>query len=824
MLNPVVSRKSLVYSIVAILVIGVAAAVGALLLTRPEAATAQQRPASSGLVVRTVPVGIGPISSSLGYAGAVQATRQINIVSRGQGVVTDVLVDVGSVVRRGDTLAVLDQGALPAQLLQAQSGMLSARAKLAQLQAGARPEDIQAAEAQLTAAQMRMLALQQGRPEDIQSALAALDAANARLSVAVRGAADDARQAAQSAADADLAAVAAAQAALDNFVGTSASDLQAAQSAVESSKAALAAAQASLENLRGTNAADLQAAQGAVEADQAELAKAEAALNSLKGTSAADLQAAQSTVTADIALVRAAQAAQDQSTNPTEVQLLLAKADVAAASASVDSARSSRTALDRPGQQSPCFSGGDACEAAKTSADAAIASARQKLEAAEASLAQLESGGSPASKADLESKLIQALEKLKTDQAKLDAARGSVQSAQAAAQSALIAAQQKLKTDQAKLDALKSGTFQSQQAAAQNTLIAAQQKLKADEAKLKAIQNGTLAAQQAQLESALEAATQKLVADQAKLDVVSAGPTDEDLRQARSAVQQAQQTLSKALRPGSEMELAQQQAVIDQMLAQLEVRRTPFTDADVQAAVAAVAQAEAQVALAQANLDQTTIVAPFDGIISQRLLGPGAFATPQSPIMVLASGAVEIHVTVEEARLAQVRAGQTVQLTVPAYPGLVIPARVTNVAPAGDARAHTFDARIEPDTQDQRLLPGMYAQVQVIAAQKPDAILVPREAVVQQGLRNIVFVNDNGRASARQVELGMTDDKSSEIVSGLSAGEQIVVVGQAALRDGAAIQVVEAPAPAGQPGGQGQQGQAGQGQPQGKPNQGQPKP
>ena len=151
------------------------------------------------------------------------------------------------------------------------------------------------------------------------------------------------------------------------------------------------------------------------------------------------------------------------------------------------------------------------------------------------------------------------------------------------------------------------------------------------------------------------------------------------------------------------------------------------------------------------------------------------------------------------------RSGQTVQLTVPAHPGVVIPARVTAVAPTGDARAHTFDARIEPEAQDERLLPGMYAQVQVIAAQKNDAILVPREAVVQQGLRTVVFVNDNGRASARQVELGMADDKSTEIVSGLAPGEQIVVVGQAGLRDGAAIQVVEAP-PAG-----------GQGQPQGKP-------
>jgi len=101
----------------------------------------------------------------------------------------------------------------------------------------------------------------------------------------------------------------------------------------------------------------------------------------------------------------------------------------------------------------------------------------------------------------------------------------------------------------------------------------------------------------------------------------------------------------------------------------------------------------------------------------------------------------------------------------------------------------------------------MYAQVQVIAAQKPDATLVPREAVVQQGTQSVVFVNDNGKASQRPVQTGMSNSTSIEVISGVAPGEQVVVVGQNGLRDGAPIQVVN-PAPAG--GGQG--GQRGQGQ------------
>jgi membrane fusion protein (multidrug efflux system) len=90
----------------------------------------------------------------------------------------------------------------------------------------------------------------------------------------------------------------------------------------------------------------------------------------------------------------------------------------------------------------------------------------------------------------------------------------------------------------------------------------------------------------------------------------------------------------------------------------------------------------------------------------------------------------------------------------------------------------------------------MFAQVQVIAAQKPDAILVPREAVIQQGTQPVVFVNNNGKAAQRPIQIGMSDNTSIEVVSGLAPGEQVVVVGQNGLRDGAAIQVAN-PAPAG---------------------------
>src|SRR5215469_11079675 len=110
-------------------------------------------------------------------------------------------------------------------------------------------------------------------------------------------------------------------------------------------------------------------------------------------------------------------------------------------------------------------------------------------------------------------------------------------------------------------------------------------------------------------------------------------------------------------------------------------RQDAYTDSDLQAAVAGVAQAEAAVSLAQANLDQTTVIAPFDGVVGTRALTAGAFATPSTAILTLSSTNVEVHVTVEEANLAQVHPGLDVTLTVPAYPGQNFPAKVVTVAP-----------------------------------------------------------------------------------------------------------------------------------------------
>ncbi|MDA0301068.1 MAG: efflux RND transporter periplasmic adaptor subunit [Chloroflexi bacterium] len=249
----------------------------------------------------------------------------------------------------------------------------------------------------------------------------------------------------------------------------------------------------------------------------------------------------------------------------------------------------------------------------------------------------------------------------------------------------------------------------------------------------------------------------------------------------------------------STTDVTAQRSAVAAARAVLDNRRIPYTDADIAGTRAAVAAAQASVATARTNLEQTSVVAPFDGLIAQKLLAVGATVSPQTPIFVLVTKAVESRLTVDEARIGLIKRDMPVELSVPAYPDRVFKGRVVTIAPLGDARAHTFDVTVFAEDRDGLLKPGMFAQVNVIAATKANAVLVPTSAIVQQGPTARVFVIANRKASTRTVKIGIADAANTEIVEGVSAGDQVVTVGQNILRDGQTVAISTAGTGGGRP-------------------------
>ena len=128
-----------------------------------------------------------------------------------------------------------------------------------------------------------------------------------------------------------------------------------------------------------------------------------------------------------------------------------------------------------------------------------------------------------------------------------------------------------------------------------------------------------------------------------------------------------------------------------------------------------------------------------------------------------------------------------------AFEGLTLDGTILRLSPSMDPQTHTFRAEVEIDNSMGLLRPGMFIEASIIAEQRSDVAVVPREAVADRGGRSVVFVLDGQRAVMRQVSLGLGDDDQVEVREGVEPGERIVVRGLETLTDGTRVRVVSAP-------------------------------
>lgn len=264
-------------------------------------------------------------------------------------------------------------------------------------------------------------------------------------------------------------------------------------------------------------------------------------------------------------------------------------------------------------------------------------------------------------------------------------------------------------------------------------------------------------------------------------------------KNARTALEVATNRRQTLLNPSS-ADLAAARSAVDLARAGVESRLKPYSDGDLLGVQAGISQALAQVELARTALDDTTVRAPFDGVIAATMAEVGALIGPGAPVVSLVANDVEILLTLDEARLNEVRQGSPVELAVSAFPGRTFNARVESIAPTGDARTHTFEVKIRAEDPERLLKSGMFAAVTIVTASKDAALLVPAQALTTQpdGKSAVLTVKD-GRTVIRPVRVGLTTTESIEILEGVARGEQVVVVGGSVLRDGQSVVVKETP-------------------------------
>ncbi len=140
--------------------------------------------------------------------------------------------------------------------------------------------------------------------------------------------------------------------------------------------------------------------------------------------------------------------------------------------------------------------------------------------------------------------------------------------------------------------------------------------------------------------------------------------------------------------------------------------------------------------------------------------------------------------------LARVRPGQAVRIRHYAFENITMNGKILRLSPSMDPQTHTFRAEVEVDNSLGLLRPGMFVEAAIIAEQRTDVAVVPRDAVTQRAGQNVVFVIDGQRAVRRIVSLGLRDDDQIEVTDGVVPGERVVVRGLETLTDGTRVRVI----------------------------------
>jgi membrane fusion protein (multidrug efflux system) len=254
--------------------------------------------------------------------------------------------------------------------------------------------------------------------------------------------------------------------------------------------------------------------------------------------------------------------------------------------------------------------------------------------------------------------------------------------------------------------------------------------------------------------------------------------------------QQAQQATATYLTARSDFDRMQQ--LFDQKLAS----QQQYDNAQAQFKVA-----QANYELAKTRLGYARVTAPFSGNITKRFLDPGAqlAANATNLFTLMDLGRVKVSVDIMEKDVPLVSAGKKAVIEADALPGTKLLGTVTRLSQAVDPATRTMEVEIVVPNPDRLLKPGMYATVILVLAERPNAIVVPAQAVLSDNKGSFVYVLENKTAKRVAVTTGQDQDSLVEITAGLKGSEDVITIGQQYVKDGGNVTLPQAQN-AGEPG------------------------
>jgi len=303
----------------------------------------------------------------------------------------------------------------------------------------------------------------------------------------------------------------------------------------------------------------------------------------------------------------------------------------------------------------------------------------------------------------------------------------------------------------------------------------------------------------------------KVAQAKAQLAELETGTRTEELRQAEEAVRQAQsrfentklqreriealykrEVISKKERDIADMEYTVTEAQLASSQQHLKQLRDGARQEVKDASQAKLKEMEAILEQEKTRLQNAKLVAPFRGEISRKYVDAGALVSPSTPLVSLVhTETLKVIANVLEKDIPLLKTGMKARIQVESYPERAFEGKVEKINAILDLSTRTLQAEIYIPNPDRALKPGMFANVEVVLQEKPGALVIPREAVLEADGKAFVFVVEGKQATRKIVTLGYEKDRMVEVLKGLSEGNPVIIRGQLLIKEGSAIRVIE---------------------------------
>ncbi|MDR6675380.1 efflux RND transporter periplasmic adaptor subunit [Xanthomonas sp. 1678] len=297
----------------------------------------------------------------------------------------------------------------------------------------------------------------------------------------------------------------------------------------------------------------------------------------------------------------------------------------------------------------------------------------------------------------------------------------------------------------------------------------------------------------------------------ATLDPIDAGAQRQlsasQLDAARSQVANMQAQLRQAEADAQRLQTLSTQQLVSRSQYEQALSQRDALRAQLQSAQRNVVVAGNQLSISDLNVDNTIVRAPFSGVVTAKAAQPGEIVSPLSAGggftrtgigTIVDMESLEIEVEVGEAFIGRVKPGMPVEATLNAYPEWKIPAEVIAIIPSADRGKATVKVRVALKQKDPRIVPEMGVRVsfleapQAQAQDKPQGVRVPGAAIVKRDGQDVAFaLKEDNTVERRALKTGIALGDDRQVLSGLAAGDTVVLDPPETLRDGVKVKMAE---------------------------------